>query len=991
MSVFGSTLLILSLLFVQVASAVKMDETTHDVVIHRLELGIDGMDKNEPDRNGIMVRLAELYADRARLKAINEIESNCQNCKGAQQDRQKAIALYQSALLKLDKKLQGRMVLQIAHLFALNDQPAKSTALYNQILKAKRGTYSSEVKAIALTNIGEIKFRQGNFKSALKDFLAARKENLKARALVEFRIAWCQLNLGQNDLAIRTLIHLLKDPATLATQTTDGKNIDPSFVKDLSRDLAIFYAHSRVRPQEIDTLKQLSPQDARKDNLKALAIESDRLGKKETALIVWAAYVDEGETQPLEKLDVQTRVAQIYYDMNKQTLAANAYLKALDLWSKLGCSDANICPDLKTKLKKLVTSWNKAQKNAPTENLMNVYLAYTKTFPTETEMLHWGGVVARSLKKHKIAADLFHQAAAQAIIDLRKTPDKKELKNIFEGSLLAQLEMAEASQDLKVRELAYNYYLQVNPSGSKAYEVRYQRAQVFYAGNRFQEAFSEFHYLAQPGPDHRALRVQAADLALDSLVALKDDQNLQVRSLEYARSFPERKTEYLKVSRKATMNLVAAQLKDKNAKSDYKASLAAMGQVNLEGADNNEKIKYYKNKITIAEKALDLNQTQDACRALLAIPTLTSGDREWAMAQQVWALELQLNFEEAYRLSRQMELPDLSKPDRELRLALLAELSGLSAKPHHEAYLRLKPSGRSSNLVRVSLVKNVANQWKEFDRQFKFLKTTPDLMAGLVLEIFAKHKDNSRAERLLKSTQISQFPAGKTLQRHLDLKIFLAFDKKISNHKIYAYSDSAMQKTLRERAKLLNESERSAQNFIRRQDWTLQTLSLSQVARENRRLYQDIQTLPVPPRLRGAERSKYLQLLKQQSSPYLARAEKIEAQVQSSWSHSNSVQNLQAAYINAAPEMQKLIREEISQLAKNAPSGTKNRLQDLLNTPYRRPSQKDILLARRELQASPFDVSRAEQLRELESQSGRPAMVAYLDERITQLRKGQTL
>ena len=67
------------------------------------------------------------------------------------------------------------------------------------------------------------------------------------------------------------------------------------------------------------------------------------------------------------------------------------------------------------------------------------------------------------------------------------------------------------------------------------------------------------------------------------------------------------------------------------------------------------------------------------------------------------------------------------------------------------------------------------------------------------------------------------------------------------------------------------------------------------------------------------------------------------------------------------------------------------RLQNLLRTPFRRPSQKDIMVARQQLQANPFDISKAERLRELESQSGKPAMVVYLDERISQLKKGKSL
>src|SRR5262249_44949473 len=140
-----------------------------------------------------------------------------------------------------------------------------------------------EVRAIALANVGEKKFREGDFKGALKDFEAARKENLNLRALVEFRISWCYLNLGQTDKAIRTLTALLQNPSMLATQTTDGKNVDPVFVQDLSHDLAIFLARTDVGVAQIDLLKRLSPDAVRKANLHTLADETDRLGKKQSS------------------------------------------------------------------------------------------------------------------------------------------------------------------------------------------------------------------------------------------------------------------------------------------------------------------------------------------------------------------------------------------------------------------------------------------------------------------------------------------------------------------------------------------------------------------------------------------------------------------------------------------------------------------------------------------------------------------------------------
>lgn len=997
MTFWGYTILAALLFaFVQLASAVKMDETTHDQVIQRLEMGVESLEKADPARNAVLIRLADLYADRARLKAMNEVQAGCtQKCPGSLADRNRAIKLYNEALPKVEKSEQGRTLLQIAHLHALNDESKKSTDLYGKILKSPKSAYSSEVKALANSSMGEIHFRKGDFKTALKYFEAARRENLKNRALVEYRIAWCHLNLGHNQKAISTIVNLLQNPELMATQTTDGKNVDPSFVQDVSQDLAKFLAHSEIGPRQIQLLRDLSPDNMRKSNLHTLGTETDRLGNKKASLVVWAAYVDEGEVQPNEKLEVQTRVAKIFYDMNKLDLATNAYEKAMDLWKKHGCTgDADFCGELKTRLRGMVTAWNKAQKKKPTNNLFRVYIAYTNVFSDDTEMLHWGAVVGRDLGKHKESAVMFHKAAAQAYADLQKKPNDKELKNLLEGSLLGEIEMAEASKDLKAREAAYNYYLQINPNGAEAFRVRYQRAQVYYQTNRFQEAFSEFHYLASmPSKEHKDLGVKSADLALDSLVALKDDKSLQVRSLEYARFFPERKTEYLKISRKATLNIVAANLKNekKNDQSDYKANLVALNQVNMDGADDAEKIKFYKNRIIVAQKALALDSVIKTSDLLIGVKTVSAEDREWAMAQKVWVAELQLNFAEAYKLSKKMQLSHLSKADRELRLALLAELAGLNARPHQEAYLRMAPSVRAGNLVRVTLIKNSSRPWNELNKHLRPLKQTPDLLASIVLETFARDKNTKKAEQLLRSTSIARYPAGQTLSRHLGMRDFYAFDRKIRAHKIYGYSEAAMQKGLKERLKLLSQSERQAQQAFNKHDWTLQVLTLSQLGRENRRLYQDIQALPVPRRLNAQQRQQYLAQVKQLSDPYLARAEKIESELADMWSNSNSVQNLQTAYVTASPELQSLYREEIGPLAASAPGGARNRLNNLLNTPYRRPSQKDILLARRELQADPFDISKAEQLRALEAQNGRPAMVVYLDERISQLKKGGTL
>lgn len=244
---------------------------------------------------------------------------------------------------------------------------------------------------------------------------------------------------------------------------------------------------------------------------------------------------------------------------------------------------------------------------------------------------------------------------------------------------------------------------------------------------------------------------------------------------------------------------------------------------------------------------------------------------------------------------------------------------------------------------------------------------------------------------MLKTTTIAQYPSGQTLARQLALRDFQKFDRLIGSHRLYGYSDKAMRQTIRERLRLIGQSEHQAQKALKSHDWTLQIMTLSQLARENRRLYRDILSLPVPQKLDTEQKKQYQQLLKTQSDPYLSRAEKIETELNQMWSQSNSVQNLQNAFMTASNDLQKVYRHEVTLLAGIAPSSAQKRLQNLLNTPYRRSSQREILLARKELQASPFDISKAKQLRELEAQGGRPAMVVYLDERISQLKTGKKL
>src|SRR5690606_11316626 len=87
MNAFLSTLLLFCATMTIHSHGVKMDYETHDELIGRLESTLSSMSKSAKERPAVIHRLAGLYADRARLKGMREIEQNCNDCLKSKKDR----------------------------------------------------------------------------------------------------------------------------------------------------------------------------------------------------------------------------------------------------------------------------------------------------------------------------------------------------------------------------------------------------------------------------------------------------------------------------------------------------------------------------------------------------------------------------------------------------------------------------------------------------------------------------------------------------------------------------------------------------------------------------------------------------------------------------------------------------------------------------------------------------------------------------------------
>ena len=949
--------------------AVKMDHKTHDDLISRLESTLSTMANNANERSTVLHRLAGLYADRSRLKGMEEVEKNCNDCLKSKQDRLTAIKYFRQSFKSQPKDKQGEVLIQIAHLESMNSKNSTALGIYKDIIKAGPKVYSSRVIALAYLSIAEDQFKKSEFKQALKNYQNSEKFDLPNPALPKYRAAWCHLNLGQEKKAIQVITALLKNPEMMK---------DASFHEDVSFDLATLLPRAYLGSQQIAELLDLSPEQKRKENLKVMAEESSRLGKKGSAILVWEAYAQEPGFTKTEQIDIQIRIAQLQFDLGKTTLAQEEYKKALDLWQSLGCKGDQICTEIQTRYKNFVTSWNKLRKANPDKDLLQAYNSYLSVFSEDLEMTHWAALTARHLNDFKAGTSLFRRASDLAL--------KQKNTKLFEGSLLGEIELAEKSKNKTLIDDAYTHYIQVNPNGEKVWEIRFARAVLWADQKKHQASFSEFHTIATVSDKSaEKFRTQSADSALDQLAKLSDHAALEKRSQEYLKLIPSKQAQYLKVARTAVLNQVPAL-----AESSLHKALEKLDQYPQSGATQDELVKLHKNRVLLSQQIKDINRAESAARDLYKMKGLSESDNAYAIGVLAWAAELKLDFKSAYNYQTKLT-PKKSSGTDELKLAVLSELAGLNSTKHYSAYLNKENNIKSRNIVRANLVKKAANPWTALNTHLSELKKSPDVLADVVLDSHARKPNTGKVKTLLKTTKIANFPEGKTLERQFKLDDLNAFDRKISRQKLNSRSDRLLQTSIKTRLNLLDEADREVRKAIQSKDWSLQVISLAITARENERLQQDLLNLPAPRGLNKEQIAQYKKLIFDQSETYRNKAANISNDINALFKQDQVIEGMSQVLKTANRSVRKVLEKELALAAKVVRGNAKNRLQAMLKLPSSIPSFQEVTSARNAVREDPFNIRKASHLKELEVQRGEETMAGYMDARIDELKKGAKL
>lgn len=935
-----------------------LDLSTHNTLIGKLEGSVKDINDKET-RSKIYLRLADLFADKARILDANKLE------KAAKNDREKAVDYYLAAYKTKAESDEARILLQLSHLYALLNQSHKAEKIFKNII-ADRRNRSKKLVGEAYAGLGELEFRKSNFKSAEKYFRRAIAYPISKKVDVLQRLAWCEFNDGNYRTAEKIALNTLKEP-----NLSDAQKID------LSRDLTTFMAKNSITTAKINTLMSVTPNNAKKQNLFYLGQEADRLGNHSGSILVWAQVSQlEGITKE-EKAEMKLRQAQSAIDEKKFATGLKDYAEFFQEFDRLSCNKNDICGELKAKSRNLVHNWIKQEKASPSIHLKQGLVIYSDNNGDDVEMIQWTGNIARFQKDYELATRKYAQAAKVA----------KEKKQT--DSLLALLETAEESDSINIMRNAYNTYLNIQPTGSKASEVKYQLAYLLYREKKYAEAAIAFNKVTGDKSLSLTTREQAADLSLDALAIVEDRNKIEDYALSYAQTFPKNKVKFSTVARKAMVNDALIIFKSaKGNDSKIKSALNKLKKAPLLGASQHEILVLEKNKLEMTTELRQLDETDRYAVSILKNKQATAQDKEDALAKRLWVAESKLYFKTAYNIAQQMKFSNLDRASRELKMGILADLAGKNPKSYYENYIKYVSSRRAANVIRLELIKTARRPWSEFKNYERALLSTPDLYTQALVDVYGQEPNIKLLDKYARKNFLRADSGASALYYQLELATFDKYRQAFKGLKLSSRSDSQLAITLNLRIRRLNELESYTNQLLARGHFGVQIRALDLLSKEYNRLYWQILGLPVPKGLKVVQRKEYKKLIEAKALPYKQKSDQIQSQSKELWSSNKQLDSMLAELDKTSNGAKSLLIKDLNGIKTYAPKSIASKIASSIKDSQ---ASKHQLLVKEfnKLKEDPFNTRQIERIKTLEAQRGKTAMVAFLESREEALKQGK--
>jgi hypothetical protein len=964
-------------------------DANQGLLISKLEKVNQSISDKDESKISITLRLADLYSERARHDAMTEIEKGCsQNCNAGLADRTKAIRLYNDILPRVPDVNKSKVIVQVGHLYQLNGQDEKALQFYTKVTELPNLT--SELKSEANLSLAEIYFKRRDYKNAKTHYqIILNLPQSNSKGLANYRNAWCSFNLGDHASAIKQIETILSSPQLLSKSSLNGdkSDINLQFHEEVSKDYATFLTQKNVVMSDVQKLYKLSPESTRQSNVQYLAYELDRVGKKADSLMAWRE-ASLSITNPEDKVTAQLAMAQLSLDLQDKKTALINYEKALTQIPELQkCTQSTNCDEYRKRARFFVVSWNQTEKKSASPELLQAYQMYLGFFKTDSEMKSFAVSAAVSGKNIDLAWTIQKNVVDDLAIQLSKPESSTNVKADFlEKNLVQQLDLADTMGNVEYKNLAYANYEKLSLQKTKMSEVQYQKAQMLYEKNNYTEASTAFHQIAMTKTADIKIRKQAADLALDSLGLMKNTAQVVAYSEIY-------KTELGSANAKDFSQILQKSKLSESVDIAGKDSLAgylALSKINVSDLDITDKIKFYKNKIILAEKNLKFSDALAACDSLVAISEASAEDKEYAFSRKAYLSELRLDFTAAYTATEKLA-KTYTADEKSLKLAIFSELSGAPSETHYSKYLKGSASQDVKKLVAVELVEKSKNKEQEIQKHAAILEKDPETLAGLLAEVYSVQESTTALKKINQSADLKKTNSGKLVLRSVTLKDLSNLTDKIANHQLDSTNDKKLVATIKARKALLDQVELLAKNAIESSDWSTQLISLNLLSKQSERFYNDVISAPIPKGLNPEEESQYLSLLSAQAMPYKNKAVEAQIKVDEFWKTPNWKSEFQKSL--AKKQTQRLIEMEMTAVSKIADTATQVELQAMIanakqTTKAVKPSVDEVKKTRQMVYTDPLNAQALNALLDLEKRSENKAMVSYLENRIESLKKG---
>ncbi len=946
------------------SQTLKANTATQDILIQKLTQVYLSLPESNETKIKMTLRLADLHAERGRIKA-KSLEA-CATCDSGVSDRKKAIEYYRAALPQIHGEQIQNVWIQIGHLHEVLSENNKAMEAYKKVIALE----NSPMRAEAQFSLAEIHFKNRDFVTAQKLYLdTMTSSTFKRKGLATFRSAWCFYNRGEINKAIQSLDQLLASPELLSRGGDSSASADQGFQSEVAKDFTVFVAHSsNVNSDWIQKVYQYSPTPTRIENVSFLAKELERLGRIEQAQKAWQMVVNE-TSDPQIRMEGLVYLAGLQLKINQAPQALPLLKKAFSHWSSLAsCREARVCDELKVRLRTIVFDWNRVEQKNPSLELLEAYQGYFTVVSDQPQAFELASQVASHNKEFALALEWNLKAHSL-------TTSKEDQERL----LLKRVEIAEVSKNPELLDQAQTFYLSKSSLKKHSSDIRYQRAQKSYEAKDFQKASTEFKALALHPATPGKLKAQAAELALDSLVLLKNDHLIETWAKEFAVVLPEKSQRMRQLASQSVLSQTAA-LSEKETDAD--AAWATLSRFDVTSADAERLKSYHQNRIILARKLKKFSEMEQSLRSYLGLKNLTEKEHTFALENKVWLSELQLNFDEAYQSYKKLNTKNW------LETARLADLAEKNSRDYYIKSLTTIKDESLGLTICEKLVRDQKSMGSDLKMCLPHFNKDKNRFAALLLDIYGNQKKPKDLLSLLSQYQVAETPSAGALRR---LLIFQEGESKVAllqKHKLDGRT-SQIARSLKTRIDLITDFERTISKATEMQDWLTQTVFLSQLKSQYMGFFNELLGLPTPQELSVEEQQEYLTLLSQQAAPYKEKADQIQFKLDELWKNQAAIDQVYADFHKSSRTTQSLLApplEKLSQIEK--PKGHDFGLVYRGDESRKVPSLGLLEMARQEVKSSPLNQKALKKLIQLETERGYKPMIIYLNSRLKLLEQG---